>query len=88
MTIAAVVKKPNLIIANTVGLTTTQSNPNISLKNNLPGLGQSFVYMHTISDVTEIDPQNGDTLQYDSTTHKYVVGQIKIPNTPLDGGSF
>jgi uncharacterized protein YabN with tetrapyrrole methylase and pyrophosphatase domain len=86
MSITAVVKRPNLIVANSVALTTTQSNPDITLKNNIASLNQSYV--HSLLDVVEINPQDGYTLVYNANTHKYVVGPIQVPDVPLDGGSF
>lgn len=86
MSITAVIKRPNLIVANTVPLTTTQSNPPLELKNNLPGLSQSYV--HSLLDVSEVNPQTGDTLQYNSETRKYEVKPLPTGTIGLDGGGF
>jgi len=86
MTITAVIKRPNLIIANTAPLTTTQSNPPIDLKNSVTGVAQN--YLHNLLDVVEDYPQNGDTLVYDSTKNKYVVKPIVAQVNSLDGGDF
>ena len=84
--INATIRRPNLIVANTVGLTTTQSNPAISLKNNPSSLNQN--YIHNLLDVVEDHPVDGSTLVYNANTHKYEVKQITINVTSLDGGSF
>jgi len=84
MTINAVVKRPNLIVANTTALTTTQSEPAISLKNS--GISQNYV--HNLLDVVEISPQNGDTLVYNANTHKYDVAPVQVTVLSIDGGSF
>ena len=86
MTITAVIKRPNLIIANTVAISTTQSNPPIDLKNNIAGVSQN--YIHNLLDVVEGTPQNGDSLVYNSTTHKYEVKAIVAQVEALDGGNF
>lgn len=88
MSITAVVKRPNLIVANSAPITTTQSMPAVTLKNNVPGLSQ--VYLHNILDVVEgANPQNGATLIYNAQTDKYEVKLLESePNLQLDGGSF
>lgn len=86
MTINAVIKRPNLIVANTTALTTTQSEPAISLKNNSASISQNFV--HNLLDVVEANPADGDTLIYNANTHKYVVSQIQVSVLSIDGGSF
>jgi hypothetical protein len=86
MAITAVVKRPNLIVANSVGLTTTQSNSPISLKNNVTGAGQN--YIHNILDVIEGQPQDGYTLVYNATLDKYEVKAAVISAASLDGGTF
>jgi hypothetical protein len=86
VTITAVVKRPNLIVANTVPLTTTQSNPPISLVNGGASLSQNYV--HNLLDVVEDHPADGYTLVYNANTHKYVVQQISISVTTIDGGTF
>jgi len=86
MSITAVIKRPNLIIANSVPLTTTQSNPPISLVNGGASLSQNYV--HNLLDVVENRPADGDTLVYNANTHKYVVQQISVSLTAIDGGSF
>lgn len=86
MTITAVVKRPNIIVANTAPITSTQSMPAISLKNNVTGVAQA--YIHNLLDVVEVNPQDGDTLVYNATTDKYEVKPIEIVNASLDGGAF
>lgn len=86
MTITAVIKRPNAIVANTVGLTTTQSNPAIELKNNYPAVNQN--YLHNLLDVSENHPQDGDSLVYNSTTQKYEVKPVVISSADIDGGTF
>jgi len=86
MPIIATIKRPNVIIANTVGLTTTDSNPPIDLKNNITGIAQSYV--HNLLDVVENSPVDGSTLVFNANTHKYEVKQITIFVEALDGGSF
>lgn len=83
--ITAVIKYPNRIIANTTNLTRTQTNAPIELKNNVPGVNQS--YLHSLLDVVEDHPQNGDTLVYNSTTDKYEVKSITTTFN-VDGGTF
>lgn len=85
MTITAVIKRPNVIVANTVPITKTQSNPPIDLKNNVTGAGQN--YIHNLLDVVEDRPQSGDTLVYNATTDKYEVKPAVFIGT-LDGGTF
>jgi len=84
--INATIRRPNLIVANTVPLTTTQSNPPLSLKNNGASLNQN--YIHNLLDVVEDHPSDGATLVYNANTHKYEVKNITISVTSLDGGSF
>lgn len=86
MTITAVVSRKNLIIANTAPLTSTQSNPPIDLKNNITGVAQN--YIHNLLDVVEDHPQDGYTLVYNATTHKYDVKEITVTVGSLDGGNF
>ena len=83
--IIATLKRPNIIIANSVPLTTTQSNPAIELKNNGSALNQEYV--RSLLDVVEDHPQDGYTLVYNSSIHKYEVKAInQVIN--LDGGTF
>ena len=82
--INAVIRRPNLIVANSVPLTTTQSNAPVSLKNNTASLNQN--YIHNLLDVVENNPTDGSTLVYNSTTHKYEVKQLTA--VALDGGLF
>ena len=84
--IIATIKRPNLIIANTVPLTSTQSNPPVELKNNMTGINQ--LYIHNLLDVVEINPANGYSLVYNTDNHKYEVGPISLGNSPIDGGVF
>jgi hypothetical protein len=84
--INAVIKRPNLIVANTVPLTTSQSNAPVTLKNNGSSINQN--YIHSLLDVVEDHPQNGATLVYNSTTNKYEVKQVTAVVTGLDGGLF
>jgi hypothetical protein len=86
MTINAVIKRPSRIIANTIPLVETQSNPPIVLKNNIPGISQN--YLHNLLDVVERNPQEGDTLVYNATTDKYEVKTPEFVNVDLDGGTF
>lgn len=83
--VTAVIKRPNKIIANTVNLTKTQSNPTIELKNNVSSVSQN--YLHNLLDVVEDHPQTGDTLVYNATTDKYEVKPIVV-DLNLDGGTF
>lgn len=88
MSITAVVKRPNLIVANSVPLTTTQSMPAVTLKNNVTG-GVAQSYLHNLLDVVEVDPQDGALLIYNAQTDKYEVKLLESdPNLSLDGGSF
>jgi hypothetical protein len=84
--IIATIKRPNLIVANSVPLTTTQSNPPVELKNSITGVGQS--YLHNLLDVVEDHPSDGATLVYNANTHKYEVKTITVAVTALDGGTF
>jgi hypothetical protein len=86
MTITAVIKRPNVIVANTVPLTTTQSNPPLELKNNIGSVNQN--YIHNLLDVVEDHPQEGYTLVYNSTTNKYDVAPAYIGSSAVDGGTF
>lgn len=86
MAINAVIKRPNRIIANTTPLVETQSNPPIVLKNNIPGINQSYV--HSLLDVVEQNPQEGDTLVFNSITKKYDVKPPELGTINLDGGTF
>jgi len=86
MSIQAVVRRPNLIVANTTALTTTQSNPPLSLKNNVPGISQN--YLHNLLDVVEDHPTDGATLVYNANTHKYEVKTLTVEATAVDGGTF
>jgi hypothetical protein len=84
--VTAVVKRPNLIIANTVSLTTTQSAPTLTLKGGVAPLTQNFV--HNLTDVVEGVPVDGATLIYNSITNKYEVKQLQYSTVSLDGGVF
>lgn len=85
MAITAVIKRPSSIIANTVNLTKTQSNPAVELKNNVPGVSQN--YLHNLLDVVEgANPQTGYTLVYNAATDKYEVKELTISS--IDGGTF
>lgn len=86
MAITAVVRRPNLIVANSVALTTTQSNAPLSLKNNTASLSQN--YIHNLLDVIEDQPQDGYTLVYNATLDKYEVKPVVIIAASLDGGTF
>jgi hypothetical protein len=81
MSITAVIKKPTLIRANTTSLTTTQSNPELTLRTT----PVSQQYLHSLLDVVESNPASGDTLVYNSTTHKY---EVKPVLANIDGGTF
>jgi len=85
MAITAVIKKIPAIIANTVPLTTSQSNPPIELKNNLAGVSQN--YFAKLSDVDATHVADGDTIIYNANTNKYVVQPLTISGS-IDGGSF
>ena len=84
--IKATIKSAAHIIANTVPLTKTQSNPPIELKNNVPAVSQS--YLHSLLDVTEGQPQDDYTLIYNANTKKYEVRSLPVGEVALDGGNF
>ena len=84
--VTAVVKRPNLIVANTVPLTTTQSGPTLTLRGGVAPLSQNFV--HNLTDVVEGVPADGSTLIYNSNTNKYEVKQLQNSTVSLDGGVF
>ena len=86
MAINAVIKRPNLIIANTVPLTKTQSNPAIELKNNSSGVSQN--YLSHLLDVNVDHPTDGQVLTYNAETGKYDLETVQIGDASLDGGSF
>ena len=86
MAITAVIKRPNLIIANTAPLTTTQSNPAIELKNNSSGVSQN--YLSHLLDVNIDHPADGQVLSYNANTGKYDLVPIQIGEASLDGGNF
>ena len=86
MSITAVIKRPNPILANTVPLTTTQSNPDIALKNNVSSLNQS--YLHNLLDVDVANPVDGEVLTYNANTGKYDLAPISVGQASLDGGNF
>jgi hypothetical protein len=85
MAINAVIRRPNIIVANSAPITTTQSMPAISLKNNVGGPPQNYV--HNLLDVVEDNPVTGSTLVYNAATDKY---EVKLPEFAgsVDGGSF
>ena len=82
----ATIQSPRGISANTVALTTTQSNAPISIKNNAGSLNQG--YLKNLLDVVDDYPQDGSTLVYHADTGKYVVEPITISVNSLDGGTF
>lgn len=86
MSIIAVVKRPNIIVANSAPVTTTQSMPAVSLKNNAASVSQA--YLHNLLDVVENNPVDGATLVYNANTDKYEVKPIELTNTSIDGGGF
>lgn len=85
MAITAVIRRPNIIVANSAPITTTQSMPAISLKNNAGSVPQNYV--RNLQDVIEIDPITGSTLVYNADIDKY---EVKPPifTGAVDGGSF
>lgn len=88
MTITAVVKRPNIIVANSAPITSTQSMPAVTLKNNAV-TGITPIYLHNILDVQETNPQDGATIVYNAATDKYEVKIVESdPYLRLDGGSF
>lgn len=86
MTINVSIKTPRGIIANSASLTSTQSNPAISIKNNGASLNQN--YLHNLLDVVENNPQDGYSLVYNATIDKYEVKPIIINDVSVDGGTF
>jgi hypothetical protein len=86
LSITAIIKRPNVIVANTIPLTTTQSNPPLELKNNIGSVNQNFI--HNLLDVVENHPQDGYTLVYNSITNKYDVAPASFGSSGIDGGTF
>ena len=62
MAINAVIRRPNIIVANTSAITSTQSNPPIDLKNNPNSIAQN--YLSHLLDVSIVNPVDGDVLTY------------------------
>jgi hypothetical protein len=85
-TTGATIQRPNLTTVNSVALTSTHSNPPISLKNNLNSINQG--YIHNLLDVVEDHPSDGSTLVYNSSLNKYEVRPLTVVVTSLDGGNF
>ena len=86
MSVVAVIKRPNLILANAVPLMTTQSNPAVELKNNSSGVSQN--YLSHLLDVNIDHPVDGQVLSYNANTGKYDLTSIQIGEASLDGGNF
>jgi hypothetical protein len=82
MSITATVKTPSTSVVGIV------KNPLTGPTNNPVTLKSSLNYIHSLLDVSEFNPQDGDTLVYNVVTKKYDVKPISLQNTNLDGGNF
>jgi hypothetical protein len=82
MSIKATVKSPSNSIIGVV------KNPLAGPTNNPVSLRSSLNYIHSLLDVVETNPQDGDTLVYNSTTNKYEVKPVSVNAVNLDGGTF
>lgn len=82
MSIKASVKTP---LTSVVGVV---KNPLTGPTNNPVSLKSSLNYIHSLLDVVESNPQDGDTLVFNSTTNKYEVKPISVNVVNLDGGTF
>ena len=51
-------------------------------------MNSSHIAPDDLLDVVENRPQDGDTLVYNSTTHKYEVKPVSINAVDIDGGTF
>jgi hypothetical protein len=85
--INAVIKNPKIIIANTVPITTTQSNPTLDLKNNILGLPQNYL-SHLLDVDSSKAPVGGEVLTYNANTGKYDLEPLPTGTFALDGGNF
>jgi hypothetical protein len=86
--IRASITRPSQIIANTSGITRTQSNPAIELKNNLPAITQNYLASLLDVDVKNQTPVGGEVLTYNATTGKYDLEPLPTGTIALDGGNF
>lgn len=84
MSITATVKNPSSVIGVVKNPFNGPTNNPVTLRNSLGTLN----YIHSLLDVVETNPQEGDTLIYNSTTNKYEVKPISISSAGLDGGTF
>ena len=72
----------NIVVKAVSGVFTQAPGTNITLNHQGASAGASG-RLDGLSDVVEVSPQNGDTLQYNSADDKYYVQSLQ-----LDGGSF
>ncbi|CAB5221276.1 hypothetical protein UFOVP247_125 [uncultured Caudovirales phage] len=75
-------RSANIIVKAISGVFTPAPGTNITLNNQGASAGAAG-RLDGLSDVVEISPQNGDTLQYNSADDKYYVQALQ-----LDGGTF
>ena len=86
--IRASITRPSQIIANTSGITKTQSNPAIELKNNLPAIQQNYLTNLLDVDIKGTIPIGGEVLTYNANTGKYELEPLPTDTIALDGGNF
>lgn len=82
MSITATVRTPSTSVVGVV------KNPLTGPTNNPVSLKSSLNYVHSLLDVLESNPQDGDTLIYNAVTKKYEVKPLSLQNADLDGGGF
>ena len=82
MSITATVRTPSTSVVGVV------KNPLTGPTNNPVSLKSSLNYVHSLLDVSESNPQDGDTLIYNAVTKKYEVKPLSLQNADLDGGGF
>jgi hypothetical protein len=82
MSITATVKTPSTSVVGII------KNPLTGPTNNPVTIKSSLNYIHSLLDVSEFNPQDGDTLVYNVLTKKYDVKPMPLQNTNLDGGNF
>ena len=82
MSITATVRTPSTSVVGVV------KNPLTGPTNNPVSLKSSLNYVHSLLDVLESNPQDGDTLIYNAVTKKYEVKSLSLQNADLDGGGF
>lgn len=70
------------------GILSPSTSSGVTLNNLGAAIGAATQRLDQLLDVVEGTPSDGDVLVYRASDDKYVVQQVNISNSTLDGGSF